>query len=72
MSTLVDWTFKIGAIVVLPNNQGKGVVVGRTCTEDAEGIEYYYDVFNKKTEHSTSYLKSELMSILPVGDKHGK
>ncbi|CAM0061581.1 hypothetical protein VPHK479_0097 [Vibrio phage K479] len=63
MSTFIGWEFKIGDIVRLPSNQGKGVVVARKCIEDAEGREFSYSVFNKATEHSTDYLQSELMSV---------
>ncbi|CAL9964385.1 hypothetical protein VPHD518_0093 [Vibrio phage D518] len=63
MSKLINWEFKIGDIVRLPNEQGKGVIVGRKCIEDAEGVEFVYDVFNKRTEHSTEYSSNELMKI---------
>lgn len=63
MSPFVGWEFRIGEIVKLPNNQGKGVVVARKCIEDAEGKTFSYSVFNKATEHSVDYPSNELMSV---------
>lgn len=63
MTTVIGWEFKIGDIVALPSNQGKGVVVACKCIEDAEGKEFSYSVFNKAIEHSTDYLQSELIKV---------
>lgn len=69
MSNYMSWEFKLGQIVRLPSNQGKGIVVARKCIEDAEGKEFSYSVFNKSTEHSADYLQSELLAVTTIGEK---
>lgn len=69
MSNYMSWEFKLGQIVRLPSNQGKGIVVARKCIEDAEGKEFSYSVFNKATEHSTDYQQNELLAVTAAGEK---